>query len=611
MQLPAHVEWIADRMGPDLEETVRHQGSPLGARFVLAVLCEADPSPKKRAVQWLAERLIDGGFLWEDACSGVGSKAHETLVAFEAHKGALEAPQRHLAVYPTLASVWIAVAHLMPQEDGDLHEPGIRERRRLERVLARSESTILCERPGLTVAVPRTERAAKWWGRGTRWCTAADKDNAFEAYDAQGPLVVIVLNDDKLQLLIDRKNRVQFMDATDAAVTTGYVWSHWQEIGPLVMWAAKMAPNMIDFVPPSLRDRDMWLGCVAFNGRNLKIVPFDMRDREIYVAAVRQNGSMVKHVPEKLLDREISLLAVTNWGLALNEIPWRFQNGRMRLAAASEHGRIIKFIPKVWRSRKLCLAAVKNDGLALEFVPWSLRNRKMCLAAVSQHGASIEYVPRRLRDRKMYLLAVERYGWMFSIVPPSMVDHEMCMAAVRGCNEGLDLIPEIMWNQEICLASVTTHPVSLRKIPSLLRNREVCLAAVRKKGYCLEIVPPPMKDREMCLAAVTGDGSTLCYVPDFLRDVDLCVIAVRSKRTAIRWVPESIRSMVLILVDCGKGNVESKWSEEVAYPGLREALETGETTAPPGAHVPELQRLKAWNICRSWVIRHVGAWNRG
>ena len=40
------------------------------------------------------------------------------------------------------------------------------------------------------LGIPLTERASKELGRGTKWCTSGDKDNAFNDYNDRGELYV-------------------------------------------------------------------------------------------------------------------------------------------------------------------------------------------------------------------------------------------------------------------------------------------------------------------------------------------------------------------------------------------------------------------------------------
>lgn len=57
------------------------------------------------------------------------------------------------------------------------------------------------------VLVPTTERAACIVGKGTKWCTSADRDNRFESYYNDGNLYIIIdkNNNKKYQLHIERK----------------------------------------------------------------------------------------------------------------------------------------------------------------------------------------------------------------------------------------------------------------------------------------------------------------------------------------------------------------------------------------------------------------------
>jgi len=42
------------------------------------------------------------------------------------------------------------------------------------------------------ILTPKTEEAAKYYGKNTRWCTAAEKDNYFDQYNKDGPLYILI-----------------------------------------------------------------------------------------------------------------------------------------------------------------------------------------------------------------------------------------------------------------------------------------------------------------------------------------------------------------------------------------------------------------------------------
>ena len=177
---------------------------------IFATYREADPTPTGACLQWLIRQAIAGDMPAEDL-----PQARETLEAFLAYKRRLPAEQRDLGRHKHLGSVWKAVEPFV-QENAPVS--GKDEDRR-ERDAVRAESTIVLEQDGWIVAIPRTERAAKWWGRGTRWCTAADDSNMFDHYAGDGPLVVFVHPDGAKFQWHGPSN--QFMDAADEPCSQG------------------------------------------------------------------------------------------------------------------------------------------------------------------------------------------------------------------------------------------------------------------------------------------------------------------------------------------------------------------------------------------------------
>lgn len=450
MDLPPHVEWLVDRIGVRLEREVKRQwGSACGIRSILVVLCQADPTPGKLAVQWLAERLIDRGFLWEDIRAGEGSKVHETLVAFGTHRKSLAKPERNLAAYASLALVWKSVAHLVSvEEDDKTVEPGIRERRRREKAAAWRESTILCDRPGLTVAVPLTEMASKWWGRGTRWCTASDKSTAFEAYDSKAPLIVIVLPDEKLQLFLDPDGEAYLMDAMDEDVKCSFVEERWDQIGGVIMWAAMRSRDIIRYVPERFRYRGMYFTLVREHGFQLKNVPYAMRDREMCETAVMRSGYALGDVHSAFIDHNMCMLAVTRNGSALRDVPL------------------------VLRNRTVCMAAVMDDGRALKWVPLELQDRDMCMAAVTRTGKAVSIVPEHLRDQEMFRAAVGQNEHVICTMPPEMRDLDICLDAVSRRGRLVTYVPtKFSQGLQDILAEISSRSMPMTMPETLEKKR--------------------------------------------------------------------------------------------------------------------------------------------
>ena len=185
--------WALEKYGRLLTEALRKDTSAeargveklpkeqIPARLVSLIMEKADPTQNKGMIVWLVRQYADGNLRLEDL-----GTASETLTMFRRYAQRLEKNQRDLGQYQSLAAVWEAVIGFANEEEQHLSG---KAQKALDRDKAYAESRILRQDPdGFTIAIPLTEFAAKWWGRGTRWCTAAEKHNAFLEYHKQAPL---------------------------------------------------------------------------------------------------------------------------------------------------------------------------------------------------------------------------------------------------------------------------------------------------------------------------------------------------------------------------------------------------------------------------------------
>ena len=201
---------------------------------------EADPTRNAAYVPWLLRTYASGGYLIEDL-----SKAHDTLVTFARLRqklpntatidGEIRNP-RKLGSHITLASLWTAMAPLVEAERL-LKAVKVEDNGDKERALA--QSRVLHRSDRMVIAVPMTEEASCWWGKGTQWCTAARDDNAFEEYHRDAPLIIICLRKNgelparKLQLHV-HSQYLQFMDENDARVSPELIQERWQDLEYLI-----------------------------------------------------------------------------------------------------------------------------------------------------------------------------------------------------------------------------------------------------------------------------------------------------------------------------------------------------------------------------------------
>ena len=151
--------------------------------------------------KWLLG-LYKGGRLKEEDLY----KAKQYLSLFDKFKGRLE--RKDIGQYGSLPALYDAVR---PFESGDISANNSEEERRIKA----NEAKRVYESPEWLVIVPLTREAACLYGKGTKWCTAAEEsDNYFDYYNEQGPLYININRRDgrKYQVHFETKS---FMDARD------------------------------------------------------------------------------------------------------------------------------------------------------------------------------------------------------------------------------------------------------------------------------------------------------------------------------------------------------------------------------------------------------------
>lgn len=297
---------------------------------------------RKPFTSWLVNTYAAGGFLLKDF-----EQAKSVLRSFRRWQGTLPQSARDLNTYSTLD----AVSAALPLGEQAM-TASKRKADRLEALAVRAETNFLMERgDGFVMAQPLTERAAKWWGRGTKWCTSADKDNRFAQHFRESPLTVLRWADgSKLQAWGAPGCHSQLRDEADLRPELDFLRDHFDDVRPVMM---------------RLLETD---------GSLLRILPSDIIDTEMAITALRQTDSVIAAIPESLLDRNFFLAVVTENGEAMRHVPIEFQDRELRRAAVAQCGMALRWVRERLRDTETCLIAVRADPLAMRYVPEALRD---------------------------------------------------------------------------------------------------------------------------------------------------------------------------------------------------------------------------------------------
>jgi hypothetical protein len=454
--------WALEQYGHLLAEALRKDTSAdarkveklpkeqIPAHLVSLIMAKADPTQNKGMTAWLARQYAQGKLRLEDL-----GTAHETLEMFQRYAQRLEPTQRDLGKYQSLAAVWEAVNGFANEEEQHLSG---KAQKALDRDKAYTESRILRQDPdGFTVAVPLTQFAAKWWGKGTRWCTAAEKDNAFLEYHEEAPLIVIVLPwlgaKGKFQLW-STKDEAQFMDAADEPVPKNAIAKNWPLFRPLFLHLLCTNGRLLELLPDDLRDEELCTIAVKEDGASLFCVPAALRTERLSEAAATENSIALRHIPKELMTADFLFRVVSKNSKALQDIPPEFLSTEMCMRAVQNDGRLLQHVPIDWRTLPLCEAAVHQDGLALQHVPKCALTPQLCEMAVRQNGFALRHVPNLLRSEQVCRMAVAQEGLALEFVPWDLRTRSLCNLAIRVNPASLHFVPPNLRTYAFCLKAI-------------------------------------------------------------------------------------------------------------------------------------------------------------
>jgi hypothetical protein len=508
------------------------------------ILERADPTMAKTMTEWLVKQYAQGGLRLEDT-----GTAHETLEMFQRYAPKLPEDQRDLGRYQSFAEAWQVVFPLAEAERDKLSG---KAQKAMERDKAYAESRILRQDPdGFTVAVPLTEFAAKWWGRGTSWCTAAEKDNQFGRYYEEAPLIVIVIPElkekGKFQLWTSVHD-VECMNAADEPVTKDFFDAYWPRFEGAMRCLAIRADHALMNVPEVRLTEEFCKHAIRRLGSALEHVPQALRTEEICQIAVAQYGTALCYVPDNQRSIDLCRVAVEQTGWALRDVPRAFRSEDLCKIAVQQCGSVLSEVPLELRTEEICMIAVHQEGSALRSVPQALRTEGMCKIAVAQNGGALECVPEALRTEELCRVAVAQRGLALLYVPQHLRTEAMCKIAVKQHGRALQYVPERFRTDEMCKIAVTQNGLALGYVPKDLCTEDMCSIAVAQDGWALKDVPEKLCTVEICRIAVAQNGEALNYVPLQRRTEDICRLAVQQTRWAFDYVPGALRARIKPLV---------------------------------------------------------------
>lgn len=136
---------------------------------------KADPTSNKSYTQWIVNRYKQKDIRQEDH-----PRIKTALANFDKYKSKLI--KKDINQYKSVSEIEDAVE---PYLDKVVSKKEEKRQQKIE------GADLIHNGPNITVHQLKTKKAACQYGRGTKWCTAARKNNMFDEYNKQGPLYVV------------------------------------------------------------------------------------------------------------------------------------------------------------------------------------------------------------------------------------------------------------------------------------------------------------------------------------------------------------------------------------------------------------------------------------
>lgn len=325
-----------------------------------------------------------------------------------------------------------------------------RSRKRKYRAQINRETTVLYEGKLGKVVIPHSMRAAIFWGRDTKWCTAAAiSRNRYQTYTETSPLVTFLpVNNSKFQIheavcFTASNNKIPLEWGPKALVEK--VLEKYPGLEPylidprfhnqlmdynqiLQILEEDDMPERIVLLEEEGQTHEKILEAVQKNGDALSQADPELVDRDIVIAALLTNRSSIRHADMKWRN---------DLDIMMEAIIWDFCNARYTGDELKENPKYQEFIeqfkddtpeiaialPATKENEQIVARMVAADGMLLEQAYDYQGNREIVLLAVQENGKAAHYMDKGfLNDIEIVSTAILTSLGVVDIIPYSIWD---------------------------------------------------------------------------------------------------------------------------------------------------------------------------------------------
>ena len=547
---------------------------------IWTMIFDNDSSPNKKNVRWIVETLLNDGFLWEDMLPGKDSKVYETITLFDKHKSKLSIENRSLMAYKTLGNLWNSVK----QYQGELSGKELK-REEQEKIYRETEFIYKDEETGFQIVSPLTEESAKWWGKGTRWCTSAEKNNMFDYYSHKSPLLILLVsssenaigNGQKLQLW-KYKNEIQFMDESDNMVSLEYIEQNWTIIKDVIYYM-----SLLKYIPERYRTEELIVDFLKKDIQNAFQLHNEGKNVNQYLDVLLENSehilslySLFEHNVLDINKSNIEKIIKHNINNARSFILFENINSQKYMTnkemndfvflCLKEHYDLSEYFKQMNDSYKnidLCFKALNLNPSLMEYVPEEQKTKELCEYACKLKPSNILYIKNEYRTYEMFenfvnyymknSNEIKIYGPM--ILPSHLRKNEklFMLLAKTGHKHLFNSLP--YFNVEICIEALNVNPELIIYVPKNIKLTEsICEKIIEYNPDFLQFLSDDNKTKKIRNMAIDKNPSLMSYIKH----------EYRTKEMYDKWFNKNPDSAMLNLPNEYKSDDKWKYAVEAA-----------------------------------------------
>jgi Leucine-rich repeat (LRR) protein len=196
-------------------------------------IIDADPTNNKKYLQWIITSYLDGGIKRLEDMGRINTALKEYMY-LSLKKFITNTSEQNINAFCGLSGCKQGKKEKIGLDEFlEQYEDKLQVLRKKEEIqIAEQDAKKIFEDDNLLVIQPLTEQASCKYGAGTKWCTAAKKDNMFEEYSKKGPIYILIPKEpnytkEKYQISIEAE---QFMNEKDEEVNYNYLINRFPEL---------------------------------------------------------------------------------------------------------------------------------------------------------------------------------------------------------------------------------------------------------------------------------------------------------------------------------------------------------------------------------------------